>query len=247
MKFALLLCSVLSLATLASAKVTEKFTQTYPLDATGAIRLENVNGSVEITAWDQAEIALEAEKTARTTEGLAGLQLKIESTPGRFQVKTEYVKKWKFWDNMNAQVHYKLRVPAGARIEKIDVVNASILVTGMKGAVSLGSVNGRVEAEGLAGAGKFETVNGSIRVTYATMPPAGGIALETVNGNCTLALPDRSAFEFDAETVNGRISCDFPLTISESTRHQLRGTVSGGGPKVTLESVNGNLTVNQAK
>ena len=41
---------VLSLATVASAKVTEKFAQTYPLDATGSIRVENVNGSVEIIA-----------------------------------------------------------------------------------------------------------------------------------------------------------------------------------------------------
>ena len=45
---ALLLCSALSLATVASAKVTEKFAQTYPLDATGTIRVESVNGGLKI-------------------------------------------------------------------------------------------------------------------------------------------------------------------------------------------------------
>ena len=54
-----------ALTTAASAKVTEKFSQTYPLDANGSIRLENVNGSVEIIAWDKNEVALEAEKSAR--------------------------------------------------------------------------------------------------------------------------------------------------------------------------------------
>ena len=57
MKTALLLCSVLALAGTVSAKVTENFAQTYPLEATGTIHLENVNGSVEIVAWDKAELA----------------------------------------------------------------------------------------------------------------------------------------------------------------------------------------------
>src|ERR1700709_2536167 len=106
----LLLCSALALAGTASAKVTENFAQTYPLEATGSIHLENVNGSVEIVAWANAEVSLEAEKSAREQEGLDRMHLKIESSPGRLFVKTELEKKWKFWDNMHAEVHYKLKV-----------------------------------------------------------------------------------------------------------------------------------------
>lgn len=233
--------------TIASAKVTEKFAQNYPLDAHGMIRLENVNGSVEIVAWDKAEVSLEAEKSAKTEEGLKRMSLKIESTPQRLFIKTEYEKKWKFWDNMNAQVHYKLMVPAGASLEKIEVVNANINVTGLQGSVNLDAVNGSVEAEGLSGPGKFNTVNGSIRVSYASLASRPEIDLDTDNGGCTLTLPADAAFQLDADTVNGRVSCDFPITLEKSGKNDLRGSVNGGGSKVKMESVNGGLSVKRAK
>ncbi len=231
----------------ASAKVTEKFAQTYPLDANGSIQLENVNGSVEIVAWDKNEVSLEAEKSARDQEGLARMHLRIDSTNRRLTIKTELEKKWRFWDNMNAQVHYKLMVPTGVALDKIEVVNANITVTGVKGPVELEAVNGGIEAEGLSGDGSFETVNGSIRVTYATLPASGKVSLETVNGSCKLTLPKDAAFDLDADTVNGRINCDFPITLQNSGKRELRGPVNGGGTRIALESVNGGLSVASAK
>jgi DUF4097 and DUF4098 domain-containing protein YvlB len=209
--------------------------------------LDNVNGYVEIVAWDKAEVALEAVKKAKDEEALSHVHLRIDSTANRLTIKTEYEKKWKFWDNARAEVRYKLMVPAGASLDKIDVVNCGIRVTGVKGSVNLDSVNGSVEAEGLAGAGRFDTVNGSIMVAYATMPDsADDISLDTVNGSCTLKLPAGAAFRLDADTVNGHVSCDFPITLEKSGRHTLRGTVAGGTSKVKLDSVNGGLTVAKA-
>jgi hypothetical protein len=236
----------LVLATAASAKVSEKFAQTYPLDANGSIQLENVNGSVEIVAWDKNEVSLEAEKTARDQEGLSRMHLRIESSPRRLTVKTEYEKKWKLWENMNAQVHYKLMVPAGASLDGIEVVNSGITVSGMKGSVHLEAVNGVIEADGLTGSGRFETVNGTVRAAYAAMPAGGTISLETVNGTCTVTLPANAAFDLDTDTVNGRVHCDFPITLENSGKRELRGAVNGGGTRVVLESVNGSLSVKRA-
>ena len=241
----LLSCVAFSaLALAASAKVSEKFAQTYPLAANGSIRLENVNGSVEIIAWDKAEVSLEAEKSAKDQDALSRMHLKIESSPSQLAIKTELEKSWKFWDHANAQVHYKLMVPAGVKLEKIDVVNANIRVTGVKGMVNLDSVNGSIDAKDLSGPGEFETVNGSITVSYSTLPAsADEISLDTVNGSCTLKLPAGAAFSLDADTVNGRVSCDFPITLQKSGKHDLRGTVGTSGPSIELDSVNGSLTV----
>lgn len=247
MKSSLRLASLALLAAsavVASAKVSEKFAQTYPLDATGSIRLENVNGTVEIIAWEKAEVSLEAEKSARDQDALSRMHLKIESSPARLSIKTELEKSWKFWDHANAQVHYKLMVPAGASLDKIDVVNANIHVTGIKGSVNLDTVNGSIDARDLSGPGEFETVNGSIVVAYAKLPASTDeISLDTVNGSCTLKLPPSAGFTLDADTVNGRVSCDFPITLQKSGKHDLRGVVGNGGPSIELDSVNGSLTV----
>ncbi len=245
MKTTTLLLALSLTAAVASAKVSDKFTQTYPLDANGSLHLENVNGSVEIVAWDKPEVALEAEKVARSQEGLDRMHLKIEVTARHLHIKTEYEKKWKFWDNMNAQVHYKLKVPAGIALDRIEVVNADIHVTGVQGAVRLESVNGSIEAAGLTGPGKFETVNGSVRAEYAALPASGDISLETVNGTCKIIVPAKAAFDLDADTVNGRVSCDLPITLEKSGRHEVRGSVNGGGVRLKLESVNGSLSVDQ--
>ncbi|MEN9404649.1 MAG: hypothetical protein RL091_3352 [Verrucomicrobiota bacterium] len=243
----ILLSLALALASVAQAKVTEKFTQTYPLDANGSIHLENINGSVEIIGWDKAEVALEAEKTASDQEGLDRMHLQIDSSPRRLRVKTEYEKKWKFWETMNAQVHYKLMVPAGAALDKVDVVNANIHVSGVRGEITLETVNGGIEAEGLTGPGRYATVNGSVRVAYTTMPAFGSITLRTVNGSCKLTLPAGAAFDLDTDTVNGRVNCDFPIALEKSDKRELHGAVNGGGTRVKLDSVNGGLSVLRSK
>jgi len=231
-------------AVAASAKVTEKFAQTYPLTANGSIHVGNINGSVEIVGWDKNEVSLEAEKSARDEEALAHIHLKIESGPSRLSIKTEHEKAWKFWESANAQVHYKLMVPVGATLDKIDVVNSNIVVTGVKGRVKLATVNGSINARDLGGPGDFDTVNGSIDVAYAVLPAdADEISLDTVNGSCTLKLPAAAMFKLKADTINGHVSCDFPITLEKSGKHDLRGTVGTPGPNVKLDSVNGSLTV----
>jgi hypothetical protein len=238
------LALVASATVAASAKVTEKFAQTYPLAANGTIRLENINGTVEIIAWDKAEVSLEAEKSARDEDALKRMNIKITATADKLAIKTEHERTWKFWDNANAQVYYKLMVPAGVSLDKISVVNANIHVSGIKGSVELKTVNGSIDARDLSGPGEFDTVNGSIVVAYSSLPaPADKISLDTVNGSCTLKLPANAGFVLDADTVNGRVSCDFPITLAKSGKHDLRGTVGSGGPMIELDSVNGSLTV----
>lgn len=226
------------------ATVTEDFKQSYPLAATGSVHVETVNGSVEIVAWDKNEVALEAEKRAPDAEDLQRIHLKIESTADRFSVKTEYEKKRTFFgSNTRGEVRYKLHVPSAASLKKIEVVNARVSVEGVKGSVEVEAVNGTVNATGLTATAHFETVNGNISAEYATLPASGRISFETVNGTCRVHVPVGAGFHVEAETVNGHIECDQPITLEKSGRRNLRGQVGTGGPQISLESVNGALHV----
>jgi hypothetical protein len=243
----LLLASALTATAFAAGTVSEKIAQTYPFNADGVVSLAGVNGSVEIVGWDKNEVSLEAEKIASDAEGLARMQIVIEHSPAHLTVKTEHERKWKLFGGHRAEVRYKLRVPATATLKKIDVVNASITVRGVTGYVDLDTVNGAIDAEGLASGGRFDTVNGSIRATFVRVSAQDRIVLDTVNGSCDLALPADAAFELKADTVNGRISCDFPLTLTKQGRTDLAGSAHGGGASVVLDSVNGALSVRAAK
>ena len=236
------LASVLLLTAAAHASVSEVITRSYFLTADGVISLSNISGNVEITAWDKPEVRLEAEKIASSDDALALLAVSIDMTPTSLTIKTEQKRKWKFWSLFNnSKVNYRLMVPAGVRLKKIDVVNSDNTVSGGRGPVDLDTVNGHIEATGLVADGRFETVNGSINAEYDSVNNAHSITLDTVNGSCTLRLPADATGHVNASTVNGRISCDFPVTLENTGRHSLQGAFGAGGPKIVLDSVNGGL------
>ncbi|MBA3633604.1 MAG: hypothetical protein H0W58_12495, partial [Acidobacteria bacterium] len=49
---------------------TERFEQTYPLNANGRVSVSNVNGSITIETWDNPQVKLEAVKIADSKERL---------------------------------------------------------------------------------------------------------------------------------------------------------------------------------
>lgn len=238
--------ALLALAPTVRASVTETFKQTYPLAADGTVHLDNVNGDIAITAWDKAEVALEAEKKGRTAEDLARVTLEIESSPARLSIKTKYAKKggW-FSGNVNASVRYTLFVPAGVRLHKIDSVNSDITVAGVRGAVDLDTVNGRISATGLAGDARLNSVNGSLNAEFASLAHVTSVKLDSVNGRASVTLPKGASARLDADSVNGRISIDQPVKLGKVRRHTLAGEIGHGGPDISLETVNGSISIKE--
>jgi hypothetical protein len=248
--FRALTCTAATLACALAvhASISEKFSHTYPFSANGKVSLDTINGSVEIVAWDRPEVVLEAEKTASSEDGLALLTFTVDASNDALVIKTRQVKKWKFWSLFNqTKIDFRLKVPAGIKLDKIDVVNAEVTVRGIQGFVNLDAVNGTIVAEGLGGGGRFDTVNGRIQASFAKVSATDRITLDTVNGSCELTLPANAAFILKADTVNGSISSDFPITVGKARKRALNGTVNGGGAEVILDSVNGGLSVRSAK
>jgi len=238
-----------SLAANADATVTETVTKSFNVNADVVISLDNVNGDIDVTAWDKPEVSLVADKRAKDDEELHRLDIIIDADPARLAIKTKYAKKSGFsffggWNN-NSSVRYKLMVPAGAKLDKIDSVNSDITVAGVHGAVKLETVNGRIEASGLMGDAKLESVNGSLRAEFASVEKVQSVHLESVNGRAEVALPKGANASIRTSSVNGSSNIDQPIKLSKSGRHSLSGDIGTGGPSITLETVNGSISVRE--
>lgn len=236
---------VVAASSIARAAETEQISRTFPITADGTVALDNVNGAIEITAWDRPEVSVEAEIRGKTADDLKRIRVEFESEANRLVVRTKHEKKaGLLWgDSPRGEVRYVLHVPAGVSLKKISTVNSSIKIAGVRGEVTVATVNGRIEASGLSGGGKFGTVNGSIVADYAATEGVNRIDLDTVNGACTLRLPASSTGRLRADTVNGSVSCALPVTIEKSSRRSLRGSIGSGAMQISLESVNGSLRV----
>lgn len=232
------------------AEVTEEFHQTYALNAGGSVELRNVNGDVRITAWDRNEVKVDAVKSARTKERMDEAQIVVEASGNRVFIKTQYPEHDLTFSDENvnnpATVEYTLMVPRGARLDRIEVVNGSLEITGAAGEVRASCVNGRLTAKDLAGDSTLSSVNSGVDASFTRMPSR--LVLKSVNGTVTLTVPSDVNAEVSAKTVNGAIDNDFGLHVHHGryVGHDLRGQIGSGGARIDLEDVNGTIALRHA-
>jgi Toastrack DUF4097 len=85
------------------------------------------------------------------------------------------------------------------------------------------------------------TVNGEVRVESL----ASDVQAATVNGSVRISTVGHAQAEIRAETVNGDISTDFPVSVRGSfSRKRIDGTIGRGGRSLVLKTVNGSVRLN---
>jgi DUF4097 and DUF4098 domain-containing protein YvlB len=226
---------------------TGQVNESYLLNPDGRVRIENVNGSIEIRAWDGVGVKLEAIKKGRTQEIVDGIQILTESTPDQLAIKTELAQVKRGWfrrTTTEGQVSYTLHVPAGARIEKAASVNGDITLQGIQGEVRASTVNGSIRGGKLAGATDVNTVNGSINLDQRALPAGNHLKARTVNGSIEVRLPASTGGSLSASTVNGSIRSDImPSNVTRQKRNKLEARIGEGDSKILLSTVNGAIRI----
>lgn len=238
--------SIITLLSLSAyADVTDEIEKSFDVNENASFRLDNVNGSVQISSWDRAEIRVVANITADNQDDRENIVVDMQQTSVGVAVKTRYKEREKWGQNSNSgKVEYTVTVPSGISLSAIDLVNGSLKIDGVKGEVNAELVNGSIKAHGLASNSEFSSVNGSIKITYDEFAKElDRIDVETVNGSIKVSVPKSLSATVNAETMHGSIKTDFGLVAEKNmfTGRHLSGDVGNGDIKITMESVNGSV------
>lgn len=243
---------------------TDRVEKTFPLEAGGAFRLENVNGAVRVFEGAEGQVRVTAEKEARALDGesarrlLEEIRVESEASPREVRVWT-VLPKTRFSGfvprGASLVVTYRVEVPPGTAVD-LTTVNGAVEVRVKGAAVRCETTNGGVEVRGAAlldaaavngsitfdaeEVGEVTTTNGSVEGRIRSTAPRGG-RVETVNGGVDLSLDPRARLRVEAENVNGGIRCDLPGL--QAARHALRGDLNGGGRTLVVETVNGAVSL----
>jgi hypothetical protein len=223
-------------------RVTDTTSESRPLAKNGRFSLENTNGRVEVTAWDEASVKIEATKRAGSERALDGLRIEIDGEGDEVRVRTRYPRP-RFMGG-SARVDYVVHVPRTARVS-VENVNGRVEVDGVAAEVEASTVNGSVEIREAAGEVQASAVNGSVEASLASVDPEGRSRLRTTNGSVRLTLPSDANAEIEASTVNGGVGCDFDLAGERKTRRKLEGRIGTGGARFDLGSVNGSVNIDR--
>jgi len=165
--------------------------------------------------------------------------------------------------------HDTISIDITATVDKnasLEIVshNGDIKVSGNLNSQNILTHNGDIELMQTAGPAMAQTHNGDINVNS----PAGKLDLEThngniniedlnaaqsrlaatsYNGNVTTGFADEPSATVTLSTSNGKLKCDYPVTIQgEFNRHELKGQLGGGQGNIQLKTHNGNINIKKS-
>ena len=158
----------------AAALPSREVSKTLPLAAGETVRVDTYKGTVKVTTWDKAEVAVEARIEADDSCGSAERQAKwvektqvvIEKSRGGVSITSDYdaleeSSSWFGTCTARPFVHYRIRLPKSAAL-RIKDYKSDVVVKGLAADLSIDTYKGTVEVVGLAGALSIDTYKGEV-------------------------------------------------------------------------------------
>ncbi|MDP8243769.1 MAG: DUF4097 family beta strand repeat-containing protein [Candidatus Hinthialibacter antarcticus] len=249
-----------------NGKYEEEVSLSVNAEGARTIKVDTVNGKIDLKAVDGDEVKVFAIKTIRArTDSSAeafsqSVEIKAEVVGDEVRI---YAKHPRATFGKSVSVLLEVECPPDLAA-KLNTVNGQVKANGMTNGVEASTTNGRVDLLDVSGgvvanttngriearlgtmetAGKFNTVNGSVDVSV--MNCLADIEAGTVNGSVKVMLPAHFNGSLDASTVNGRASCDLEINAEINKKKHVKGTIGDGqGPSIRLNAVNGSTKVEE--
>jgi DUF4097 and DUF4098 domain-containing protein YvlB len=231
-------------------KETAEWRRTYQLDPGGRVEISNVNGKIDVEPSAGNTVEVIAEKTARAAsqeaakEALGRIEIVETASPSAIRIETKVQRvSGGLMSRGNQQVHYIVKVPAGAEVN-FRTVNGGIELAGLKGRINAETTNGGIKAREVSGYIDATTTNGGVEVELAQLSESG-VKLGCTNGGIDLRLPASSKATISARVANGGIDTSGLQieTNGETSRRRLDGRMNGGGAHIDIEGTNGGIRI----
>lgn len=234
MRIRMAIMTVASMSALAGpAFAAQDLTKRATIAADATVEVSNVQGRVDVTAWDRNEIELTARLESDKDE------LTFEATERQVRIEVDRPANRRYRDEDDAIL--TIRIPTGARL-LVDTVSADITVNGTRGEQRLESVSGTVRTQAFDQRVSLHSVSGDV-----ILAGTGGKATastENVSGSTTVT-GIRGSYE--GEVVSG----DIKATIAAAERLSA-DSVSGdiniqaelaANARVEMESISGSVSL----
>lgn len=141
-----------------------------------------------------------------------------------------------------------------------NTVSGDMLLSDLTGALHMNTVSGDIKGTHLTGVLDLKTVSGDVELEQSSLPSvnastvSGGLELQTslgdgpynfnsVSGDLTMKLPADAHCTAEVHSVSGDLSIKLPVTSVSSHSGRQVTEVQGGGVKVFLKSISGNMEV----
>jgi DUF4097 and DUF4098 domain-containing protein YvlB len=227
----LIIAGLLGTAAAGKAHAADRdFEQKIAASANGTVEISNVAGSLDISGWDRAEVAVQGQ----LGDGVE----RVDVTGSASRIYVKVILKRSAHDG---DASLTISVPKGSEVSA-SAVSASIDSKGVVGRQRLTTVSGSIAAEIDRADSQMKTVSGDIELRGTQQPM--DLRLSTVSGSLRV---ERGAGEVEATSVSGDVNLDVNPAHSvrlHSTSGDLEftGQLTKGG-SLEAETVSGEVSL----
>jgi len=225
------------------------------------IEVRSIAGSIEISGTSAGGVNVHSVKTALFRNAADNVHVEIRKEGNRLVVEEKHEPRFFF---PSGTISFQVAIPRGVKLIDAHSISGSITVHDVLPGIdqSLSTISGSVStsrahnlsASSTSGQIRFtsdgaslnaRTVTGSIDGDIDSLDKGGSARLSAVSGSVTLnAFPALDA-KISLHSVSGRVSCAFPVTISEQKKNRLEGKIGGGAASVDAGTISGSISINR--
>jgi len=234
-------------------RATDQWTRAYTVSGNGRVEIINENGSIEARRATGSEVTVKAFREVsdssdeKASARLQSLKMREDVSADHVSIQAETGESMPFGLRRGVSLRYEVGLPPGLSVT-LRTQNGTVRLDRVDGQITAASTNGIVAGQSLSGSVQASTVNGSVQMDIVAL--TGDVRLSTVNGAVRLELPKDIDADLEATTVNGGVSVDSALGLSESEsrsgfgpKTHISGRLNKGGPRVSLQTTNGGVRV----
>jgi len=227
-------------------EVAEAFS--YQVDATTQVqlRLENINGTVQIVGDPSASVALVRGERIVGSDSRSDAQRYLNRVTVDVDVQGDQIvvrtRQPNDSDGRRVVVDYDVIIPADMDVRVFNI-NGEVEVEDFDSDVDVENTNGIVRVLDIHGDVEVDLVNGNI-IGDISPPPNCYVDFAVVNGGITLDLPFSVSAILEADVTNGGINLiGLSVVDATTTNRSLHGKLGGGNGLIDLQTVNGTITI----
>ena len=228
------------------ARHCEMREQTVP--AAGSLKVDaGRNGGATIKGWLRSEVLVRSRVEASAdSEGAAASMtsmVMVDSSGGQVHATGPESRDHQSWS-----VSYEIFVPQSTDLT-VQTYNGGLSISDVRGQIRFTGHNGGVTLKRVAGDVSGDTVNGGVHVELAgNIWDGRQLEVSTRNGGVTLTMPSNYSAHVQAETTNGGLSSDFPMTLRGDIKpRNVDFNVGAGGPLIHISTENGGVKLQKTE
>lgn len=220
--------------------------------------VRTVAGSISITGWSENYAVVKWVKTAPSQSSLDNLAARIEARGGRLTAKRESLSRL----GRRGSVSFEIFIPSDMQRIVAKSVSGSVRLSGMPDGIDqdLETVSGEIETDNAAdlevgsisGSITFsfsgrvlqvKTVSGSIRGEMRDIDSDGSVKIHSVSGGVRLAANPGLDARINLHSVSGSVSSELPVSVTQSKRNRLEGTIGQGSIPLEIGTTSGSIRI----